>query len=173
MNLQPLHELVWSYRNDPELAAVWPTPPPDVALAFAFTEAGEAVDAWLRTDPRWARNNHKAHDEQEEWADCLMMLATAMPDGMGTSVHPLANETPQSLAHLVSMAWSSHAGGSCHLAMRIDLAAAAISLYLGVMNHLALVRARLERIRTKHLGERAHASAPGVQVYDYTEADDA
>jgi len=172
MNLQPLHELVWSYRNDSELAAVWPTPPPDVALAFAFTEAGEAVDAWLRTDPRWARNNHKAHDEQEEWADCLMMLATAAPDGMATHVHPAFADTVEELARMVMRAWSAHAMGRIDTVDTISMAAATIAAYLGGMNHLAQVRARLERIRTKHLGERAHASAPGVRVYDY-EGDDA
>lgn len=70
------HTIVWDARR--ELAHVWPTPDRNDALRFAATEAGEAMDAYLRTRREFSRNRHRDHDELDEWADCAMMLLTAL-----------------------------------------------------------------------------------------------
>lgn len=77
--LQILHAKVWAFRR--EMADVWPTPPPIDAAAFAVTEAGEAIDAELRTRGGYARNNVKEPDLFGELADwALMLLTTLEPD---------------------------------------------------------------------------------------------
>lgn len=68
------HAIVWRYRD--ELQDVWPTPPGDDTLRFAYTEAAEAMDAWLRLRGGYARNNDKALSVEDELADCAMMLLT-------------------------------------------------------------------------------------------------
>ena len=57
---------------------VWPTPDPLDALRFSFCEAGEAMDAYLRTKGGYARNNVKEPDLYGEMADCALMLFTAL-----------------------------------------------------------------------------------------------
>ncbi len=78
--LQNLHKLVWGFRA--LVAEYWLTPEPEAALRYAFTEAGEAMDALLREKrPTDRRNNDKDHDRLDEWADCAIMLLTALPEG--------------------------------------------------------------------------------------------
>lgn len=72
---QQCHDIVWTYRN--RLERAWPTPPVEDALRFAVTEAAEVIDAELRINPTYARNNDKDLDPLDEVADCLMMLITA------------------------------------------------------------------------------------------------
>lgn len=72
------HRIVWQYRA--KLHAVWPTPDRIDALRFAYTEAGEALDAYLRTIPQYARNNHRNMSVSDELGDCAMMLCTALPE---------------------------------------------------------------------------------------------
>jgi len=67
---------VWSMRQF--LDDVWPTPDMWTSLRFAVTEAAEALDAELRTDARWARNNDKNLDVIDELADCTLMLLTSL-----------------------------------------------------------------------------------------------
>lgn len=74
--IQALHAKVWAFRAD--LADVWPTPDTLDSLRFAFTEAGEAMDAYLRTKGGYARNNVKEPDLFGELADCALMLFTAL-----------------------------------------------------------------------------------------------
>ena len=71
------HRIVWRYRN--ELERVWPTPHRIDCYRFAFTEAGEALDAELRKVPIYARNNDRNMSVPEELADCAMMLCSALP----------------------------------------------------------------------------------------------
>ncbi len=68
-------KIVTTYRT--ELESVWPTPPPLDCLKFAVTEAAEVIDAELRNNPMYARNNVKELDPLDEVADCLMMLVSA------------------------------------------------------------------------------------------------
>lgn len=72
------HGVTWHYRR--KLAPFWPTPGRIDSLRFAFTEAGEALDAYLRTIPQYARNNARNMSVPEELADCAMMLCTALPE---------------------------------------------------------------------------------------------
>ena len=72
------HATVWMYRK--RLESIWPTPERIDSLRFAFTEAGEALDAYLRTVPQYARNNHRNMSVPDELADCAMMLCTALPE---------------------------------------------------------------------------------------------
>jgi hypothetical protein len=72
------HRIVWQYRN--KLERVWPTPGRIDSLRFAFTEAGEAMDAELRKVPQYARNDTRNMSVIEELADCAMMLCTALPE---------------------------------------------------------------------------------------------
>jgi len=75
-DIQSLHTLVWSYRK--RLSNLWPTPNREDSLAFAFTEIGEAVDAKLRQNPIYNRNHDKNINVENELADCLIMLLTAL-----------------------------------------------------------------------------------------------
>lgn len=85
--LKRCHQLVWQRRA--ELEDVWPTPDTADALRFAFTEAGEAMDAWLRLNGEYARNNEKDLSVEDELADCAMMLLTALRDGGTRDIKPI------------------------------------------------------------------------------------
>lgn len=67
--------VVWTYRG--VLEKVWRTPTVGDALGFAITEIGEAKDAELRLKD-YARNNDKSLSVEDELADCLLMLITAL-----------------------------------------------------------------------------------------------
>ena len=56
--LQQAHAELWAFRE--EMADAWPTPDTLDALRFAVTEAGEALDAWMRANrPQYARNRER------------------------------------------------------------------------------------------------------------------
>jgi len=83
--LQNLHKFVWDFRA--VVAEFWPTPGVVDALRYAFTEAGEAVDARLRDKrPGDKRNRDKDADYLDEWADCAIMLITALPGDVDSFV---------------------------------------------------------------------------------------
>ena len=84
------HAIVWDYRR--RLAERWPTPGRIDSLRFAFTEAGEAMDAHRRQNPIYARNNSRNMDEADELADCAMMLCTAMGDVLSQKWLPLPGD---------------------------------------------------------------------------------
>lgn len=97
--LKHLHRIVWEFRA--EMQDAFPTPGRDDSLAFAFTEAagealaaqhgwpdeldaamffsGRLLDAELRLNPRYKRNNDKEHSIPRELTQCAMMLLTAVP----------------------------------------------------------------------------------------------
>ena len=75
--LQKCHKLVWDFRK--EIEPFWATPDPLNSLRYAFTEAAEAMDAWLRQNrPDDSRNNERQNDVLDELADCAIMLLTAL-----------------------------------------------------------------------------------------------
>lgn len=81
--LQQAHAELWAFRD--EMGDAWPTPDTLDALRFAVTEAGEALDAWMRANrPQYARNRERLDWDGavlDELADCAMMLLTAVgPD---------------------------------------------------------------------------------------------
>ena len=72
------YELVWEWRAK---NGWFPLPdPPSHCFAYAVTEAGEAVDAWLRMQrPDDVRNvNGKAHTVANELADTAFMLYSGL-----------------------------------------------------------------------------------------------
>ena len=73
--VQEIRTVVTEYRS--RLERVWPTPSPKPCLMFAATESAEAIDAYLRLSPEYARNNEKNLAITEEVADCLMMLVSS------------------------------------------------------------------------------------------------
>ena len=75
INLPRMHRMVWTFREDTQ--AVFPVPNKQDSLRFAVTEAGEALDAHLRNNGTYKRNQDKDHSEARELAQCLMMLYTA------------------------------------------------------------------------------------------------
>lgn len=77
--LQECHRLVWAFRK--EIEPYWATPDPLNSLRYAFCEAAEAMDAWLRAErPNDSRNNERQNDVLDELADCAIMLLTAVPE---------------------------------------------------------------------------------------------
>jgi len=82
--LQECHRLLWAFRK--EIEPYWATPDPLNSLRYAFCEAAEAMDAWLRQSrPDDSRNNERENDVLDELADCAIMLLTAM--GQNVSPH--------------------------------------------------------------------------------------
>lgn len=82
--LQKLHAMVWRFRAvmDP----FWATPEPVDCLRYAFCEAAEAMDAWLRQQrPGDSRNNERQPDVLDELADCAIMLLSAVPEDKFTN----------------------------------------------------------------------------------------
>lgn len=97
-NLRNWHTLTWLFRA--EVQDNFPTPDARDSLAFAVTEAGEAikalhdwpefldaaylfasnaVDAQLRLNLHYRRNAEKTHSVERELCQCAMMLLTAVP----------------------------------------------------------------------------------------------
>jgi hypothetical protein len=77
--LQEAHRRVWTFRR--KYGNWWATPTILDAIRFAGTEAFKAVDALLRCNTSYARNNERQQDILEELADCAVMLLTALgPD---------------------------------------------------------------------------------------------
>lgn len=76
-DLAKVHRTVWDFRE--EMEHLWPSPGLVDSLRYAFTEAGEAMDARLReTRPGDSRNNDRQASVEEELADCAIMLLTAL-----------------------------------------------------------------------------------------------
>lgn len=71
-----VHTMVWAFRA--MYGGLWPTPDRVDALRFAFCESAEAMDAWLRQQPRFNRNRAKELDVLDELADTAIMLLTAL-----------------------------------------------------------------------------------------------
>ena len=77
--IQDIHTAAWDFRR--KYSQWWATPDPDDCLRYAFTEAGELMDAWLRSKrPDDARNNDRQRDVAKELADIAIMLVSAMPE---------------------------------------------------------------------------------------------
>lgn len=85
-DLQKLHSMVWDLRR--EIDATWPAPEPETCFRYAFTEAGEAMDAWLRIERPGDVRNHlvvmTSGRVRAELADCAMMLLSALGPEWGT-----------------------------------------------------------------------------------------
>jgi len=74
--LKECKRIVWAYRK--ELEHVWPCPDIWDSLLFCQTELGEAIDAYLRSKPEYARNRDKDLDVLDELGDLALMAFTAL-----------------------------------------------------------------------------------------------
>ncbi len=61
-------------------------PDGDSAIKFAITEIGEVVDAQMRLDPKWKRNNQKEVNLGHELGDVYQMLEIASHELTGKSL---------------------------------------------------------------------------------------
>lgn len=137
--IQDLHREVWAFRR--EMAAYFPTPNQADSLAFAFTEIAEAVDATLRQNPVYKRNNTKEHTVERELAQSAMMLLTAAPE---------LPECPEVKAYynLAEIAYAVSVAYICPNEPKLAIhAVGTIASHIDLPTHL---RAELARMRAKH-----------------------
>ena len=73
--LETAEAMVQQFRIDTR--GFFAEPSVQESLLFALTEIGEAIDAQLRTDDRFARNNSRNISVVDELTDVLFMLASA------------------------------------------------------------------------------------------------
>jgi hypothetical protein len=147
--LNDLHALVWQFRG--MVSDFWPTPEPADALRYAFTEAGEAMDASLREKrPNDKRNNDKDHDRLDEWADCAIMLLTAVTDDVTDLLVPYLAETAKKDDDdylCLRVAWHLYYSPS---GMGLAETIGEIARYTGI-NLNDRINGRLRRITYKHV----------------------
>jgi hypothetical protein len=147
MTPQQLHRAVWTVRA--EIGHVWKTPPPLDCLRYAFTEAGEAMDAWLRPPrPGDARNNERDNRVLYELGDCAIMLASTarvVPAGAWVDFWQSTGVTLDAIACFVG-GMLNYTGNSPDYVAVYGLQL--IYAYPGFTTDVAL--ARLEQIRAKY-----------------------
>lgn len=150
-------EIVWSYRN--RLSDVWPTPPPLDCLRFAVTEAAEVIDAELRQNPIYARNNDKDLDPLDEVADCLMMLCSTMseyqPLPAAFFYYKVGPATSEKLVHMCALALIS---ANCETGETFTFYAICIALIRLGESAPNRVEERLKRIERKVLSNSSSSS---------------
>ncbi len=154
--LRQAHAELWAFRD--EMGEAWPTPDTLDALRFAVTEAGEALDAWMRANrPQYARNRERLdYDEAvlDELVDCAMMLLTAIPPFVAVDPKKWPAEAAKRLDEIVydvsEMLWLFVAYGSKPYARNWDAFSLvrAIATYPG-MDLLPRLQSRYARIRAK------------------------
>ena len=151
--LQKLHTMVWRFRGVME--PFWATPEPVDCLRYAFCEAAEAMDAWLRQQrPNDSRNNQRQPDVLDELADCAIMLLSAVPFWeLVTCPNPGQDEF--SLDSICSVVARAMRYPNLWFTL---VAANAISSYPG-MNLEERVIDRLSRIADKHAPEETRVQA--------------
>jgi hypothetical protein len=143
--IQQLHAEVWKFRR--EMAAYFPTPNQADSLAFAFTEIAEAVDATLRQNPVYKRNNTKEHSVERELAQCAMMLLTAVLPAEMDGVEIMYRQ-PALNWDVDDIAFRVGAILGCDRTISYILHTVhAIGVIIDLPTHL---RAELARMRTKH-----------------------
>jgi NTP pyrophosphatase (non-canonical NTP hydrolase) len=150
-----IHTAVWDFRR--QYNAWWATPNPDDCLRYAFTEAGELMDAYLRSQrPDDARNNVKLVEidhVKHELADVAIMLVSAMPKLQKGSWAPLKHPTLDDICFMVGCclddvveSWNNHS-----LMDAITYSERYASTHH--IDLLAQVRDNLEQIKRKHVPE--------------------
>lgn len=150
--LQRVHKMVWRFRA--VMSPHWATPEPMDCLRYAFCEAGEAMDAWLRQQrPGDSRNNERNPDVLDELADCAIMLLSAVGDvnweGWNQELYDINVDDLPHVFHLIF--YSAHASGldGADLIDNCLFTTEQISNYEG-MDLEARVAHRLFKIANKH-----------------------
>ncbi len=101
-NFPLMHQMVWQLRA--EIHATWPTPTDEDARFFVSTEVNEILEAYLRNERHYARNNTKLLNPVDELADLLMMALTVMgPEYQYTHAEMFDAKTKLSTIDLVAM----------------------------------------------------------------------
>jgi hypothetical protein len=150
-------------ENRAILEPYFPTPDRLDCLRFAATEAAEALDAEMRQNLGYARNHEKHSTVTEELADCAMMLASALPSSRSPeTAHNVNLETWSGVEQLVAVI-SYQAWDQCRSREKPWLAPTDMELW-GTIFYISthpdiktvdaltqLVKARMERIKEKHL----------------------
>lgn len=151
-----LSETVWTFRKDYE--KYWPTPNKLDSLRFAFTEIAEAIDADLRGNITYRRNNQRNPSVEEELADCAIMLITSLPnvevsDYIWGSTPPHASGTLERIAKYVTRAlFRKHLPSKTIYEIDVYTALWYIVDYVGGYDVLQrLIKQRLARIYNKHV----------------------
>lgn len=91
--IEQIHSIVWAFRKAND--SWWLTPTPDDCIRYAFTEAGELMEAYLRAKrPGDARNNVKLVEIDHELADVVIMLVSAVPN-IPNVLTPLTRMKPE------------------------------------------------------------------------------
>jgi len=144
-----IFSLVWNFRHAYE--EYWPTPNVHDSIRFAFTEIAEVVDAELRGDITYRRNNARDPNIDYELADTAIMLITAMPDEDFVPKLRPSTETDfiawQISTAMIQRRTIGHETAKVHL----KLALASIVDRLGYDELFDLITIRLRRIFKKHV----------------------
>jgi NTP pyrophosphatase (non-canonical NTP hydrolase) len=149
--ISEIHDLVWSFRR--ENSDWWLTPSPDDCLRYAFTEAGELMDAWLRSKrPDDARNNDRQRDVAKELADVAIMLVSAMPELKPVSYAPLKHPTIDDVCVMVGCCLDAPVVYGVVMDALIYAERYAEQHHIDLLAH---VQANLEAIRLKNEKEDA------------------
>jgi hypothetical protein len=178
-DLRELWTAVWAFRA--EMEDSFPTPGRDDSLAFAYTEgvgeslkalhgwpekeldaavvwASGAVDAELRQNSVYKRNNEKAHTIDRELTQCAMMLLTAVPStfrawGDLELFTPIAVWSVRNLALRVAHCLA--------VPSDIDYILQTVVIIGTVVNLSATLPAELNRMRAKHKTAAHNEPDPG------------
>jgi len=162
-----IHRLVWNFRH--EHSAHWPTPSVKDALRFAYTEAGEMLDAQIRLNPTYKRNSFETPNPEKvlnELADVAIMLVTAVGQEYNVIAGVSAIDADLDvIARWVSKVWDTQSRPSGKDQWRSDACflVNAISRYPDV-NLIDRVQARLDRIKAKHVPAQDMIQDVGAEV---------
>ena len=74
--LKTAQEIIWLFRDN--ASTWWDSPGTYNSLRFMATETSETIDASLRMNPLFNRNNDRKMDPLAEWADVVVMALTAL-----------------------------------------------------------------------------------------------
>lgn len=147
--------MVWNFRH--EVEAYWPTPDPEDSFRFAFCEAAEAMDAKMRQNLIYQRNNVDESSEDkllDELADLAMMLLTTL--GSERRIYRPQHNLKENLDTICRMvadvwiAWELRRVNPMRWVGLVITLVTIIGNYPG-MNLEERLQARLDRIRAKHV----------------------
>lgn len=156
INLHALHAQLWAFRR--EVEECWPTPNTKDALRFAYCEAAESLDQYLRQNASYKRNRTIGVSNEEllnELADCAMMLLTAIGPKMDTGYFdhlgaPSIDAICTGTARCLEMAEGQITKGKLAILTRVALGVVLMIAEYPNMHLSHRLDGRLNRIRAKH-----------------------
>lgn len=146
-----IFSLVWNFRNS--YKEYWPTPNVYDSIRFAFTEIAEVVDAELRGNETYRRNNERTQLIDDEYADCAIMIITALEDD-----HFIPDHSHSQFIYTDYVAWQLAVAmrqynvmGPATAKAHLKFALASIVAMYGYSDLYDMMVVRLRRIFTKHV----------------------